>query len=146
MAKAARKRSAGLAVITQDAADVLGTQLGQAVIANSATQILMRQAPQAIDQVADAFGLTDTERHLLLSARRGEALLAAGSHRVRFEVVASADEHSLTTTDPGFDKFRSLRRLQLTALGRKPRQLVLQFAGLEHQQRPRARTGQPPLQ
>lgn len=97
MAKAARKRTAGLAVITQDAADVLGTELGQAVIANSATQILMRQAPQAIDRVADAFGLTDAERHLLLSARRGEVLLVAGSHRVRFEVVSSAEEHQLAT-------------------------------------------------
>jgi type IV secretory pathway VirB4 component len=98
MAKAARKRNAGLAVITQDAADVLGSDLGQAVIANSATQILMRQAPQAIDQVAAAFDLTDAERHLLLSARRGEALLVAGSNRVRFEVVASAEEHSLALT------------------------------------------------
>lgn len=98
MAKAARKRNAGLAVITQDAADVLGSDLGQAVIANSATQILMRQAPQAIDAITAAFYLTDAERHLLLSARRGEALLVAGSHRVRFEVVASHEEHSLAAT------------------------------------------------
>jgi type IV secretory pathway VirB4 component len=100
MAKAARKRNAGLAVVTQDAADVLGTELGQAVIANSATQILMRQAPQAIDRITDAFGLTDAERHLLLSARRGEALLVAGSHRVRFEVVSSAEEHQLAAAQP----------------------------------------------
>jgi hypothetical protein len=98
MAKAARKRNAGLAISTQDAADVLGTSLGQAVIANSATQILMRQAPQAIDQITAAFDLTDTERHLLLSARRGEALLVAGAHRVRFEVVADAEEHALAVT------------------------------------------------
>ena len=100
MAKAARKRNAGLAVVTQDAADVLGTELGQAVIANSATQILMRQAPQAIDRITDAFGLTDAERHLLLSARRGEALLVAGSHRARFEVVSSAEEHQLAAAQP----------------------------------------------
>jgi type IV secretory pathway VirB4 component len=98
MAKAARKRSAGLAISTQDAADVLSTELGQAVIANSATQILMRQAPQAIDTIAGTFQLTDTERHLLLSARRGEALLVAGSHRVRFEVVSSVEEHELAVT------------------------------------------------
>jgi type IV secretory pathway VirB4 component len=95
MAKAARKRDAGLAVITQDATDVLGSDLGQAVIANSATQILMRQAPQAIDVIAEAFALTSTERHQLLSARRGEALLVAGTDRVRFEVVACAEEHAL---------------------------------------------------
>jgi hypothetical protein len=98
MAKAARKRDAGLAVITQDAADVLGTDLGRAVIANAATQVLMRQAPQAIDQVADAFRLTDAERHGLLAARRGEALLVAGAHRVRFEVVADTDENDLAGT------------------------------------------------
>ena len=104
MAKAARKRNAGLAVITQDAADVLGSDLGQAVIANSATQILMRQAPQAIDAIAAAFDLTDAERQLLLSARRGEALLVAGSSRVRFEVVASSEEHSLALNFPEFDE------------------------------------------
>jgi hypothetical protein len=95
MAKAARKRDAGLAVITQDAADVLGSDLGQAVVANAATQILMRQAPQAIDTVAEAFGLTDAERAVLLAARRGEALLVAGTARVHFEVVSSAHEDFL---------------------------------------------------
>ncbi len=98
MAKAARKRNAGLAVITQDAADVLSTQLGQAVVANAATQVLMRQAPQAIDAVAEAFALTAEERHLLLQARPGEALLVAGSHRVRYQVVASSEELALVLT------------------------------------------------
>jgi len=46
---------AGLAAVTQDAEDVLSTDLGRAVIANSATQILLRQAPQAIGKVADEF-------------------------------------------------------------------------------------------
>jgi hypothetical protein len=101
MAKAARKRDAGLAVITQDAADVLGTDLGQAVVANAATQILMRQAPQAIDTVAAAFGLTDAERGVLLAARQGEALLVSGSARVHLEVVASAEEHLLATSADG---------------------------------------------
>jgi type IV secretory pathway VirB4 component len=98
LAKAARKRHAGLAVVTQDAADVLGSALGQAVVANAATQILMRQAPQAIDQVAAAFDLTGAERHALLAARRGEALLVAGQHRVRFDVVADDEEHALAVT------------------------------------------------
>ena len=66
-----------------------------AVVSNAATQILMRQAPQAIDAVTTAFGLTDGERGLLLAARRGEALLVAGSARVHFEVVSSAHEDYL---------------------------------------------------
>jgi type IV secretory pathway VirB4 component len=95
LAKAARKRRAGVAVVTQDAADLLGSDLGQAVIANAATQILMRQAPQAIDLIADTFALTGGEARMLLAAGRGEALLLAGSHRVAFQSVASAREHQL---------------------------------------------------
>ncbi|WP_405088107.1 VirB4 family type IV secretion system protein [Microbispora sp. NBC_01389] len=79
MAKSARKHWAGLSVVTQDAADLLGSDIGQAIIANSSTQILLRQAPQAIDRVADAFRLSDGERQLLLSADRGFGLLAADS-------------------------------------------------------------------
>jgi type IV secretory pathway VirB4 component len=100
MAKSARKHWAGLTVITQDAADVLGTPLGQAVVANAATQILLRQAPQAIDAITTAFGLSDGERHKLLAARRGTGLLVSGTSRVSFEIVASAAEHALATTDP----------------------------------------------
>jgi type IV secretory pathway VirB4 component len=99
MAKAARKRDAGVAVISQDIADVLGSDLGQAVINNSATQILMGQSPQTIDAVADAFHLSDAERQLLLAAGQGVALLVAGSVRVGFEVVADRDEYPLVATD-----------------------------------------------
>jgi type IV secretory pathway VirB4 component len=95
MAKAARKRNAGLTVVTQDAADVLGSELGVAVVANAATQVLMRQSTQSIDAVAEAFGLTAGEARLLLSAERGQALLVAGSTRVGFRVVASTEEDRL---------------------------------------------------
>ena len=76
--KAARRHWRGLAVVTQDADDVLSSPLGRAVIANAATQLLLRQAPQAIDQITDAFHLSRGERDFLLTARRGEALLLAG--------------------------------------------------------------------
>jgi type IV secretory pathway VirB4 component len=95
LSKAARKRRAGVSVITQDAADLLGSDLGQAVISNAATQILMRQSPQAIDAVADAFGLTSGEARVLLAARRGEGVLLSGTHRVSFQAVASKKEHRL---------------------------------------------------
>jgi type IV secretory pathway VirB4 component len=101
MAKASRKRNAGITVVTQDAADVLGTDLGMAVVSNAATQVLLRQAPQAIDTVADAFGLTAGEARLLLSAGQGEALLVAGSSRVAFRVVASTTEQILAQTGVG---------------------------------------------
>ncbi|WP_422733850.1 VirB4 family type IV secretion system protein [Micromonospora sp. WMMD558] len=100
MAKAARKRHAGLTVVTQDVADVLGTDLGHAVVANAATQVLLKQAPQAIDTVGDAFGLTAGERRLLLAARVGTGLLICGTNRTSFEAVASPAEHQLCTTTP----------------------------------------------
>ncbi|MCW6003725.1 DUF87 domain-containing protein [Micromonospora sp. CPCC 205371] len=101
MAKAARKRSAGLCVITQDAADVLSTDLGLAVVANAATQVLMRQSTQSIDAVAEAFNLTGGESRMLLSASRGEGLLVAGRSRVPFRSLASGSEHKLAVTGIG---------------------------------------------
>jgi type IV secretory pathway VirB4 component len=103
MAKAARKHWAGLTVVTQDAADLLGSELGQAIVANAANQILLRQAPQAIGAVGDAFDLTDGERQFLLSAERGEALLVAGpASRAAFHVIASPREIELITNSGEF--------------------------------------------
>lgn len=100
LAKSARKHWAGLTVVTQDAADLLATDLGQSVVANAATQILLRQAPQAIDRLADAFRLSGGERAFLLGARRGEGILSAGTDRTAFQTVASPAEHRLATSDP----------------------------------------------
>jgi type IV secretory pathway VirB4 component len=100
LSKSARKYGAGLSVITQDAADVLATEVGRAVVSNAATQVLLRQAPQAIEAVASAFGLTDGEQAFLLSCGRGDALLAAGSSRVAFHSLASDVEHDLIVTGP----------------------------------------------
>ena len=98
MAKSARKHWAGLTVVTQDAADLLGSPLGQAVVANAATQILLRQAPQSIDTLAEAFALSAGERAYLLGAGRGQGLLAAGCDRVAFTVLASKEEDRLART------------------------------------------------
>jgi type IV secretory pathway VirB4 component len=100
LAKSARKHWCGLTVVTQDAADLLGSDLGQAVVANSATQVLMRQAPQAVDAVAEAFRLSQGERQFLLGAERGQAVLLGGGERVAFRSCASSAEDRLCTTDP----------------------------------------------
>ncbi|MEV0360631.1 PrgI family mobile element protein [Nocardia sp. NPDC050697] len=101
-AKSFRKHWAGLTVATQDSADVLSTQLGRAIVSNAATQILLRQAPQAIDEVTTAFRLSNGEQQFLLTAARGSGLIAtSGSNRAVFASAASATENSLITTDPG---------------------------------------------
>lgn len=101
-AKSFRKHWAGLTVATQDCADVLATELGKAIVANSATQVLLRQAPQAIDEIATAFALSDGERGFLLAADRGQGLLAVGTDRTVFASLASDFEGSLITTSPQF--------------------------------------------
>lgn len=99
MAKA-RKHWCGLTVATQDTADVLGSDLGKAVVSNAATQILLRQASQAIDEITQTFDLSAGERAFLLSADKGQGLLSAGTQRVAFQSIASPTEHYLVTSNP----------------------------------------------
>ncbi|MEU5874254.1 DUF87 domain-containing protein [Glycomyces sp. NPDC047369] len=98
VAKSARKRNAGLAVVTQDAEDVTGSELGRTVIHNSATQVLMRQAAQAVDAIASAFKLTAAATALITSARLGEGLLLGGGAQLGFRAIASPAEHRLALT------------------------------------------------
>ncbi|MGB3444629.1 MAG: DUF87 domain-containing protein [Actinophytocola sp.] len=100
MAKASRKQWAGLTVATQDTADVLGSDLGKAVVANAATQILLRQASQAIDEITRTFELSMGERQFLLTADRGQGLLSTGTQRVAFQSISSPVEHELATSNP----------------------------------------------
>jgi hypothetical protein len=100
LVKTARKRQAGLTLVTQDVTDVLSSPLGASVITNSALQILMKQAPQAIRPLAELFRLTPTEQSWLLNARRGEGLLLAQGKRVPFQVVASQEEARLIEGRP----------------------------------------------
>jgi type IV secretory pathway VirB4 component len=101
MAKSARKHWAGLAVITQDTADLLSTDLGQAIVANAATAVLLRQSSQALDAVTRAFALSAGERAYLASADTGCGLLIGGAReRAAFQSLASPTEHALITTNP----------------------------------------------
>ena len=100
VAKSARKHWCGLTVATQDVADMLSSELGTAVITNAATQILLRQAPQTINEITRTFALSAGERDWLTSADTGHGLLASGRDRVAFQALASPGEHELITTDP----------------------------------------------
>lgn len=100
IAKRARKYYLGLTTITQDVEDFLNTDYGKAIVTNSSIQILLKQSPAAIDQVADVFYLSEGEKHLLLAADVGEGIFFAGPNHVAIRVVASQDEHYLVTTKP----------------------------------------------
>ena len=92
MVKTARKRRAGLTLITQDVSDVLTHPDGEALVTNAAVQILMKQAPQALPRLAELFRLTQAEQTFLLGAQRGEALLIAQGRRVPLQVLATRKE------------------------------------------------------
>jgi type IV secretory pathway VirB4 component len=100
LAKSARKHWCGLTTITQDVADVLSTELGQAVVTNAAHQVLLGQSPQAMDALARAFNLSEGERSYLLTCDRGHGILVVGTQRAALQVVASESEHRLATSDP----------------------------------------------
>jgi type IV secretory pathway VirB4 component len=100
LAKSARKHHAGLALVSQDADDLLSSRLGTAVAANCATQVLMRQAPQTLDQVAEAFHLSRGESRFLASAPRGNALIT-GADGARATVVSIAADDELVLLRTG---------------------------------------------
>ncbi len=100
LAKSGRKRWAGVTVVTPDVSDVLSTERGKAIVANASTQILLRQAPQVIDEVVATFNLSEGEKQFLISAGKGQGLLSTGTQRVAFQSLASPQENFLITTDP----------------------------------------------
>jgi hypothetical protein len=101
LARAARKRNTGLLLVTTDVADLLGSELGMAVVSNAATHFLLPTSPAVADQIAATFALSDGEKNFLTSAEVGNALLLAGRrHRVAFKAMASPGEHAAVTTHP----------------------------------------------
>jgi type IV secretory pathway VirB4 component len=111
LAKSARKHWCGLTAITQDVADVLSSELGQAVVTNAAHQVLLGQSPQAMEALARAFNLSAGEQSYLLTCDRGQGILAVGTERAALQIVASEAEHRLATSDPA----------ELAALGQEER-------------------------
>lgn len=100
LAKSARKNWCGLTTITQDVADVLSTDLGQAILTNASSHFLMGQSPQAVEALTKAFDLSEGESSYLVSCDRGQGLLAVGRERVPLSVEASDDERELVTSSP----------------------------------------------
>jgi type IV secretory pathway VirB4 component len=100
MAKRGRKYYFGLATITQDVDDFLKSPYGLPMISNSSLQLLLKQAPSAIDVVQRTFNLTDEEKFLLLESDVGEGIFFAGLKHVAIKIIASYTEDQIITSDP----------------------------------------------
>ncbi len=100
LTRRARKYYLGISTITQNVHDFIGSDEGKTIIANSAMQILLKQSPSAIDQIAEVFHLTDGEKYTLLNSDKGQGIFFAGLQHVAIQIIASYGEHELITTNP----------------------------------------------
>jgi len=100
LVKRCRKYYLGVTTITQDVNDFLGSPYGQAIVTNSALQLLLKQSPAAINMIQKTFMLTEGEKYLLLEGNVGEGIFFAGDKHVAILVKASYTEDQVITSDP----------------------------------------------
>ena len=100
LVKRCRKSYLGVTNITQDVSDFLSSSYGQAIVNNSALQLLLKQSKSSIDLVQKTFLLTEGEKYLLLECGVGEGIFFAGAKHAAIKIVASYTEDQLITSDP----------------------------------------------
>jgi type IV secretory pathway VirB4 component len=100
LSKRGRKYYLGITTITQEVDDFLNSPYGKPIVTNSSLQLLLKQSPTSIDNIAKAFNLTEAEKNLLLEAGVGQGLFFAGLKHVAIQVVASYFEDKIVTTKP----------------------------------------------
>ena len=100
MYRRARKYELGLDLIVHRAEDLRNSEHGDAILANAAVKVVLKQNETTIGAVTALFGLTPFEERHLLGAEKGEGLFFARGARVPLKVVASEEEHALATSDP----------------------------------------------
>jgi len=100
LVKRARKYYLGVTTITQDVEDFVQNKYGKPIITNSSMQILLKQAPAAIEMLQNVFNLTEGEKYMLLNSGIGQGLFFAGNKHVAIQIIASYGEDKLVTTNP----------------------------------------------
>lgn len=100
LVKRARKYYLGITTITQDVEDFMKSEFGKPIITNSSMQILLKQAPSAVDLLAQVFNLTEGEKYILLNSAIGQGLFFAGNKHAAIQIIASYNEDQIITTNP----------------------------------------------
>lgn len=100
LVKRARKYYLGVTTITQDVEDFVNSGYGKPIITNSSLQLLLKQAPSAVDALAKIFNLTEGEKYMLLNSGVGQGLFFAGLRHAAIQIIASYSEDKLVTTNP----------------------------------------------
>ena len=129
--KTSRKYGLGLVIITQEVTDLLTTEAGGTILANTSWKMLLRQEPAVIKTLAEKFNLNVEEENYLLTADIGEGLLFAMNEHIPIRIIASDEEHELITTNPDeLDKRERLRKDYTH--GKSGGESPIQAAGVRH--------------
>jgi len=74
-------------------------KIAAGLLADSATKIIMRQAPDQLDVATETLGLTEPERHVVAQLVRGRALWKVGGRSAVVHHVMAPSETALCDTD-----------------------------------------------
>jgi type IV secretory pathway VirB4 component len=74
-------------------------KIAAGLLADAATKVILRQAPDQLDAAASAFGLTEPERAIVGQLVRGRALWKIGGRSAVVHHLLSAAEQELVDTD-----------------------------------------------
>jgi hypothetical protein len=99
-ARRARKYRVGLDVVTQRLSDFLTLPAGQAVLANTATKLLLGCESHERTAVISGLGLTAAEGEWLQPGKAGRGLLLTAADRNPVYIVATDEEHLLASSGP----------------------------------------------
>lgn len=92
-----------LIIATQDTNDFFALEngkYGKGILASSKLKIVMKQEPEEVPTITEKLMLSESESSRLIHLDRGEGLLIANRNHCEIEVIASAQEERLITTDP----------------------------------------------
>ena len=99
LSRRVRKLGTGLMVVSQVVEDFLDSPVGNVIVRNCHTKLLLRQEEVAIPAVRDAFGLSRAECDLLRDATPGSGIVIVGRERAAFQGAAPAELHQALCTD-----------------------------------------------
>jgi type IV secretory pathway VirB4 component len=100
LARRARKYQVALEVVTQRLADFLDHPEGRAILANTATQLLLGCEEHDRAAVSAGLHLTEAESQWLRPGRPGSGLLLTAAQRTPVRILAAPAEHSLASAGP----------------------------------------------
>lgn len=99
LSRRVRKLGAGLVVVSQVVEDFLNSAVGNVIIRNCHTKLLLRQEEVAIPAIREAFGLSEVECDLLRDADPGAGIAIVGRERAAFRGAAPGPLHRALCSD-----------------------------------------------